>query len=72
MSHRRTIKKGSFGGNIDDLLKHLDEGGNRQPRRRPDDPERPDTDKQSVHDKLFEKSWQAARERAERSRFSVQ
>jgi hypothetical protein len=70
MPHRRTIKKGSFGGNLDELLKHLDEDRSPEPRNQPDGAEPPAADKQSIHDKLFEKSWHAAREEAQRARFS--
>ena len=72
MPHRRTIKKGSFGGNLDELLKHLDEDRSPKPRNQPGGAETPEADKQSVHDRLFEKSWHAARERAQRSPFSNQ
>jgi hypothetical protein len=69
MPHRRTIKKGSFGGNLDELLKHLDEDETRQPHNRPDNAEGQETEKQSVHDRLFEKAWHAHRE-SQRSPFS--
>jgi hypothetical protein len=72
MPDRRTIKKGSFGGNIDELLKHLDEKQGRQPQGQPDKSDGQDADKQSIHDKLFEKSWHATRKRGQPSRFSNQ
>jgi len=72
MPHRRTIKKGSFGGNLDELLKHLDEDRSRKPGNLSESADAPEADKQSVHDRLFEKSWHAARERSQRSPFSNQ
>ena len=70
MAHRRSIKKGNFGGNLDELLKHMDEDLSRKPGSRPDSAETPEADTQSIHDKLFEKSWQVARQQAQRAVFS--
>jgi hypothetical protein len=58
MPHRRTIKKGSFGGNFDELVKHFSD----QPHERsPRNDQRPKDDK-TIHDRLFERAWREARE----------
>jgi len=58
MPHRRTVKKGSFGGRLDEVVKHF-------PEERADpssaaDPKRSDDDK-DIHDRLFERAWRERR-----------
>jgi hypothetical protein len=58
MPHRRTDKKGSFGGHFDDLVKvvgtepHVKAG---KAKRRPKTPEK----SANIHDRLFEGAWKA-------------
>jgi hypothetical protein len=59
MPHRRP-RKGSFGDHLDELVKHFPED---QDQQRRGDAGEPDKEKQSIHDRLFEKSWRAARKR---------
>ena len=60
MPRSRVIKKGSFGGHFDELVKHFRhdhpqtrEDGDRKPRDPVDG---------NIHDKLFESAWLKARE----------
>ena len=61
MPHRRRIKKNSFGGHFDDLVKHFPE--------QPSEPEKTDEsapkEERNIHDRLFESAWR--RDRAKRS-----
>ena len=58
MPHRRTIKKGSFGSRLDELVKILDP----EPRPSQEEPgSRPKPKADEVHDSLFESSWHPAR-----------
>jgi hypothetical protein len=59
MPHRQT-KKGSFGNNVDELVKHFPQDGPR-PRSAGSRKRDGDEDDGSVHDKLFERSWHAQR-----------
>jgi hypothetical protein len=65
MPHRRTVKKGSFGGHLDDLVKHFPHG---QPQTKTDESEERDRrDREaSIHDRLFERAWREAREETPR------
>ena len=53
MPHRRRVKKGSFGGHFDELVKHFPE----KPSKSPEKDEDASEDKRNVHDKLFESAW---------------
>jgi hypothetical protein len=64
MPRRRPDKKGSFGGHFDELVRVFEP----EPRSRPDSggkPQMPAADDASVHDRLFESAWRAAREKDE-------
>jgi hypothetical protein len=63
MPGRRPIKKGSFGGHFDELVKHF-------PHERPkprdcDEEQRALKEKRDIHALLFERAWQLERERGE-------
>ena len=59
MPHRRTIKNGSFGARLEELIEHF--------RHRPGGGEPPETvegpkpDEANVHDRLFERAWRRTR-----------
>ena len=57
MPHRRTMRKGSFGDQLDELVKHFPDENHRGSGEL--DPS--ESEKKSVHDRLFEKSWRAQR-----------
>jgi hypothetical protein len=69
MPGRRSDKKGSFGGHLDEVVRVFEpkptDKRDRAERRKP-----PEEDS-SVHDRLFESAWRKAREDQE-SRFSNQ
>jgi hypothetical protein len=58
MPHRRIVKKGSFAGHLDELVKVLEKSdpktgkAKRTPKLRPESA--------SVHDHLFERAWKAS------------
>jgi hypothetical protein len=60
MPHRRIVKKGSFGDHFDELVKHFPEDHDQLNRER----EQSEGETKSIHDRLFEKSWQAARKQS--------
>ena len=53
MPHRRRVKKNSFGGHFDDLVKHFPEQAS---KRRAADESVPE-DEGNIHDRLFETAW---------------
>jgi hypothetical protein len=64
MPHRRTAKKGSFGGHFDDLVKHFP-----HERAKSDDSgegDRREEETPTVHDNLFERAWREARDETPR------
>ena len=52
MPHRRTTKKGSFGGHFDELVSQFH---NEAPETK--DGKVPSKDKRHINDKLFESAW---------------
>ena len=56
MPHRRTIKKGSFGGHFDELVTHFPETPAKPKQRARDD--RKLKEKLDIHALLFERAWQ--------------
>lgn len=60
MPHRRRVKKGSFGGHFDELVKHFNE----KPSQSPEKDEDASKDERNVHDKLFESAWRHDDKRA--------
>ena len=66
MPHRRTVKKGSFGGHFDELVKHFPHD---QPQTKTDESEERDRSEHdaTIHDKLFERAWREAREETPRA-----
>jgi len=52
MPHRRRVKKNSFEGHFDDLVKHFPE----PPSKKKGD-ESASKDERSIHDRLFESAW---------------
>jgi hypothetical protein len=69
MPHRRRKQKGSFGGHLDELVKHFPHDETR--RRKTDEQKKPSKDDANVHDKLLESAWRKARDN-QSSRFSNQ
>ncbi len=68
MPGRRSDKKGSFGGHLDELVRVFGP----EPRKKSDRSKtQPPEDDSSVHDRLFESVWRKARKDQE-SRFSNQ
>ena len=69
MPRRRPVKKGSFGGHLDELVRVFEPD---RPKKsdQPEEQTRPERDA-NVHDRLFESAWRKAREDQE-SRFSNQ
>jgi hypothetical protein len=57
MPRKRPVKKGSFGGHFDELVKHFP---NDLPTKAQPQPN-PTTDLRDVHDRLFEGAWRQAR-----------
>lgn len=53
MPHRRRGKKNSFGGHLDDLVKHFTE----QPSNEQGTDKSAPKDDRSIHDRLFESAW---------------
>jgi len=53
MPHRRRIKKNSFGGHFDELVKHFPEQASKLKMTN----ERVPKEEGNVHDRLFERSW---------------
>jgi hypothetical protein len=53
MPHRRRVKKNSFGGHFDDLVKHFTE----QPSKDQGTDKGAPRDDRSIHDRLFESAW---------------
>jgi len=58
MPQRRRVKKGSFGGHFDDLVKHFPE----QPSKSKEKDEGSAKDDRNIHDRLFESAWRHSRE----------
>jgi hypothetical protein len=58
MPHRRRVKKHSFDGHFDDLVKHFSE----QPSKGTD--ESAPKDERNIHERLFESAWRRNRTRA--------
>jgi hypothetical protein len=57
MPHRRTIKNGSFGARLEELIEHFRHG---PARNEPPEPA-PEPDEANIHDRLFESAWRRAR-----------
>ncbi len=56
MSHRRTIRKGSFGDDLDTLVKALETTPSGEAdKRKPKSAGR--IDEASIHDRLYERAW---------------
>ena len=56
MSHRRTIRKGSFGDDLDTLVKALEATTSGEAdKRKPQSAGR--TDQANIHDRLYERAW---------------
>ena len=67
MPHRSVVKKGSFGGHFDELFKVIvaesrPEAG--KAGRRP----KPHPEGANIHDRLFERAWEAAQSERKTSR----
>ena len=59
MPHRRTIKKGSFGGHFDELVTHFPEADSQPEQRSKQD--RKLREKLDIHAALFEQAWRVER-----------
>lgn len=56
MSHRRTIRKGSFGDDLDTLVEALETSTSGEAdTRKPKSADR--IDEASIHDRLYERAW---------------
>lgn len=53
MPHRRRVKKNSFEGHFDDLVKHFPE----QPSKHKETDESAPKEERNIHDRLFERAW---------------
>jgi hypothetical protein len=63
MPHRRRVKKNSFDGHFDDLVKHFPE----QPSKLHGAGKTAPKDERNIHDRLFESAWRpSAEKRSER------
>jgi len=60
MPHRRTPRKGSFGGHIDELVTHFPEKDGEAKRKRRD--ERARKENLDIHALLFERAWRMERD----------
>ena len=61
MTGKRPIIKGSFGGHLDELVKHFPHGDHEQP---PSPAVKRDLqDKRDIHARLFEQAWRLEDER---------
>jgi hypothetical protein len=58
MPRKRPVKKGSFGGHFDELVKHFPNDLPAKAEPQPD----PKTERGNVHDRLFESTWRQASE----------
>ena len=60
MPHRRTIKKGSFGDHLDEVVKVLE---TERPKKTDTIKEKPEPriEDASIHDRLFERAWKTGR-----------
>ena len=64
MPHRRPVKSGSFGGHLEELVKHfphevaMSKSGQAKPRVDP----RALKEKVDIHSRLFQMAWQVDRE----------
>ena len=58
MPHRRRVKKNSFGGHFDDLVKHFPA----QPPKEPGRDEARPKDERGIHERLFDSAWRRADE----------
>lgn len=59
MPAKRPVRKGSFGGHFDELVKHFPD----EQRPKPGEPPgKPKLDAKDIHDRLFESTWRHARE----------
>lgn len=58
MPGKRPVKKGSFGGHFDELVKHFPE---ERPGARPDKTGGKNGGDDKIHDRLFESNWAKAR-----------
>jgi hypothetical protein len=59
MPGKRPVRKGSFGGHFDELVKHFPDD---HPPKADDPPSKPKLDTMDIHDRLFESAWRTARE----------
>lgn len=53
MPHRRRVRKNSFGGDLDDLVKHFPE----QPCKPEKKDESVPKEERDIHHRLFERAW---------------
>jgi hypothetical protein len=61
MPHRRTVRKGSFDGRFDELVKQFRHEAAKSKPEEPDPPKRK-RDLRNVHDRLLERASKEARE----------
>ena len=62
MPHRRSVRKGSFGGRIDQLVEHFPEGAPRPRGKAPTEAGPTKPDDRHINDRLFEGAWRTAGE----------
>jgi hypothetical protein len=72
MPHRRPVRKGSFGGRLDDLVEHFpDRESGRQRGKQRSKAGQHDTDDRHINERLFGRAWDKRRGDQDR-RFSNQ
>ena len=64
MSGRRKVKKGSFAGHLDELVKHFPQKPRASGEKPDSHPQGQDAqqEKRSIHALLFERAWQLERD----------
>ena len=58
MTHKRTVKKGSFGADLDEVVKHFPADGPNAWRERPKRDAASLQESRDIHTLLFERAWQ--------------
>jgi len=62
MPHRRSVRKGSFGGRLDQLVEHFPEHAPRSRGKAPKESGPTQPDDRHINDRLFEGAWRKAGE----------
>jgi len=62
MPHRRQVRKGSFGGRLDQLVGHFPDKQRAARGRKRTEPGKPTKDDRHINERLFEAAWGKGRE----------